>query len=126
MRFNFFFGGGFFYCDDNILISFLELGFFNIDVFVFFVCSILTVGLRFLSSRLSCVFFSGVLIKKIAMIHLWSLPMWIMSFASASFTLLKYLLFGQDVVNLLLLSFWRDERRLFLCRFFLNIVLSAE
>ena len=36
MYFIFFFGGGFFYCDDNILISFLELGVFNIDVFVFF------------------------------------------------------------------------------------------
>ena len=38
------------------------------------------------------VFFTGVLIKKVAMIHLWSLPMWIMSLASASFTFLKYLL----------------------------------
>ena len=81
-----------FYCDDNILISFLELGVFNIDVFVFLKYPILTIDLRFLSSRLTWVFFSGVLIKKVAIIHLWSLPMWIMSFASASFTLLKYLL----------------------------------
>ena len=31
-----FFGGGFFKCDNDILISFLELGVFNIDVLVFF------------------------------------------------------------------------------------------
>ena len=45
-----FLAAAFFYCDDNILIPFFELGVFNNDVFVFFVCSILTIGLRFFSS----------------------------------------------------------------------------
>ena len=37
-------------------------------------------------------FLTGMLIVKVAMTHLWSLPMWIMSLASASFACLKYLL----------------------------------
>ena len=45
-----------------------------------------------LFSLLTWVFFSGMLIKKVAITHPWSLPMWIMSLASASFTFLKYLL----------------------------------
>ena len=35
--------------------------------------------------------FPSMLIKKVAMTHLWSLLMWIMSLASASSTFLKYL-----------------------------------
>ena len=37
-------------------------------------------------------FFPDMVIMKVAMTHLWSLPMWIMSLASVSLACLKYLL----------------------------------
>ena len=64
-----------FYCVNDFLIFFLELGHFNLVFFAFFVCSTYPIVSCFLFSLLAWVCFSGVLIKKVAMTHLWSLPM---------------------------------------------------
>ena len=92
MYFIFFFGGGFFivstiswYLSSSSVISILV--FFSAHVQPYPIVSC------FLFSHLAWVFFPGVLIKKVAMIHLWSLPKWIMSLASASLMCFKYLLF---------------------------------
>ena len=50
---------------------------------------------------------------KVAMTHLWSLPMWIMSLASASLLYLKYLLMVDKKVDLFLVTFWRSVSRWF-------------
>ena len=115
MYFISFSGGGFFFVND-FLVSFFELGHFNIVVFFLFVCAHCTQSSHFFRFLLGMVFFPGVLIKKVAMTHLWSLPMWIMSLASAHLTFLKYSSLGQNVVNLFFFSFWRNERRLFVRR----------
>ena len=49
------------------------------------------------------VIFPGMVIVKVAMTHLWSLPMWIVSLASASLMDLKYLL----LVNMMSICFFR-------------------
>ena len=90
-----------------------------ISILVFFsfcTCSTNPIVSCFLFSLLARVFFRGVLIKKVAMIHLWSLPMWIMSLASASFTFLKYLLLVRICSQFVFLSL--------LCGVLLNIVLK--
>ena len=48
-----------------------------------------------------------------AMTHLWSLPMWIMSLASASFLYFKYLLLVKMWSICFSLPFWRSVGRLF-------------
>ena len=125
MRFNFFFGGGFFYCDDNILISFLVLGVFNIDVFVFFCVFNIHNRLMFfvLSPDMRVLFWradqEGIHDTSMATSHVdHVVRLSVLHIPQVSSL-------GQDVINLLFFSFWRDEGRLFLWRF-LNIVLSAE
>ena len=79
-------GGGFFYCVNDFLVSFFKLGQFNIE------CSSYPIVSCFFSLFLVWMSFPSMVIKKIAMTHLWSLPMWVASLASASLTCPKYLL----------------------------------
>ena len=72
--FFFFFGGGFFYRDDNILIPFLELGHFNVVFLGFSSCSAYTVVSCFVFPLLTLIFFSGMLIKRVAVTHLGHFP----------------------------------------------------
>ena len=125
MYFIFFFGGGFFivstiswYLSSSAVISILVF-------FSFCTCSTYRIVSCSLFSLLPWVFFPGVLMKKVAMIHLWSLPMWIMSLASASFTFLKNLLLVR--MQSICFSFpFGETKDVCLCGVFLNIVLSSE
>ena len=65
----------FFHRDDNILISFLELGHFNVVVLGFFLVFNIHSRLVLCVFSPDIDFFSGMLIKKVAITHLWSLPM---------------------------------------------------
>ena len=118
MCFNFFSGGGFFYCDDNILISFLELGVFNIDAFVFFcVFNIDSRPSFFVFSPVTRVLFwradqEGSHNTSMVTSHVDHVVRF------SVFHVAQVSSLGQDVVNLLLFPFWRDEGRLFLWRFF--------
>ena len=85
-------GGVFLYCFNDFFV-FSSSG--NSILMVFAVCELLsrlTVSC-FLFISLSLEFFPGIDIVKIAMTHLWSLAMWIMSLASASLMCFKCLLF---------------------------------
>ena len=73
--FSFFFGGGFFYRDDNILIIFSSSDISMLLFSSFSSCSTYIVVSCFVFSLVTLIFFSGMLIKKVAITHLWSLPM---------------------------------------------------
>ena len=82
----------FFDISNHLLVSFFELSFF-FPVF----CQCVSVCSFFLVSSLSLFVlrepsFFGVVITNVAMTHLWSLPMWIMSLASVSLLYFKCLL----------------------------------
>ena len=112
-----FLAAAFFYRYNNILISFLELGHFNVGVLGFFL-------LFNIHSRLVLLVFSpdtGILLGRVDqesshdtsivtshVDHVVSLTIFHIPQVSS---------LGQDVVNLLFFSFWRDEGRLFLWRF---------
>ena len=87
-----FLAAAFFYRDNNFLISFFEVRLFTVVSLGFIL--VFSIHSRYVLCDPSpgIDFFSGMLIKKVAITHLWSLPMWIMSLASASFAFLKYLL----------------------------------
>ena len=70
-----FVAAAFFYRDDNILIPFLELGHFNVVFLGFFLVFSIYSRLVFCVPSPDIDFFSSMLIKRVAITHLWSLPM---------------------------------------------------
>ena len=92
-------GGGFFLmCQRFLGISFFELGHFKYPIVSCF---------SFLF--LVWMSFPNMVIKKVAMTYLWSLPMWIMSLASACLNFS-----WSKCSQFVFFSFWRNEGRLFL------------
>ena len=79
---------------DDLLVSFSSSGFSTPMLFSCFGRFFHALSCRVFLFQYSCTgyVFPGMVIVKVAMTQLWSLPMWIMSLASASLLYLKYLL----------------------------------
>ena len=71
------------YFFNDILVSFSSSG-FSTSIFSCLVASLMLYHVLFSFSILVMFVFPSMVIVKVAMTHLWSLPMWIMSLASAS------------------------------------------